>query len=57
MPLAPCLVGSGLKMLVGNLGPMFGWLATDGYNVDIKALRKGYPELLTFRQWLEEVGN
>lgn len=54
MPLAPCLVGSGLKLLVGDLGAMFGWLGTDGYGVDIKGLRKEYPELQTFRQWLQE---
>jgi uncharacterized protein YbjT (DUF2867 family) len=50
IPLAPCLVESGLKLLVGDLGAMFGWLGTDGYNVDIRGLRKEYPELQTFRQ-------
>jgi uncharacterized protein YbjT (DUF2867 family) len=54
MPLAPCIVGSGLKLMVGDLGAMFGWLGTDGYGVDIKGLRKEYPELQTFRQWLQQ---
>ncbi|KAG0645925.1 hypothetical protein D0Z07_7847 [Hyphodiscus hymeniophilus] len=54
MPLAPCIVGSGLKLLVGDLGAMFGWLRTDGYGVDITGLRKEYPGLQTFRQWIQE---
>jgi uncharacterized protein YbjT (DUF2867 family) len=54
MPLAPCIVGSGLKVLVGDLGAMFGWLGTDGYNVNIQGLRKEYPELQTFKQWLQQ---
>jgi len=54
MPLAPCLIGSGLKLLVGDLGAMFGWLGTDGYNADVPSLRKEYPELQNFREWLQE---
>ena len=54
MPLAPCIVGNGLKLLVGDLGAMFGWLGTDGYNINIQGLRKEYSELQTFREWLQE---
>jgi uncharacterized protein YbjT (DUF2867 family) len=54
MPIAPCLVGSGLRLLVGDLGAMFGWLGTDGYGADVVGLRKEYPELQSFRQWLQQ---
>jgi uncharacterized protein YbjT (DUF2867 family) len=54
MALAPCIVGKGLKWAVGDLGPMFSWLETDGFAVDIKGVRAQYPELQTFRQWLTE---
>jgi uncharacterized protein YbjT (DUF2867 family) len=54
MPLAPCIVGKGLKWAVGDLGPMFKWLETDGFKVDIQGARKQYPELQTFQQWLRD---
>ena len=53
MPLAPCIVGKGLKWAVSDLGPMFKWLETHGFAVDIQSLQKEYPELQTFQQWLE----
>jgi uncharacterized protein YbjT (DUF2867 family) len=54
MPLAPCVVGKGLKYFVGDLGHMFDWLEKDGFKADIPSLRKEYPELQTFQEWLKQ---
>jgi hypothetical protein len=54
MPLAPCIVGKGLKWAVGDLGPMFQWLETDGFGADIESLRKQYPDLQDFKHWLKD---
>jgi len=54
IPLAPCIVGKGLKWAVGDLGPMFQWLETDGFGVDLTAVRKQYPGIQNFQAWLQQ---
>ena len=40
---------------IGDVGEMFKWFNnTDGYGVDIQALRKRHPGLLSFGDWLEK---
>lgn len=46
------VLGSILKYMVGELGRMLNWFGTDGYKVDIDALRKIKPDLITFEKWL-----
>jgi len=48
-------VGRVIKWLAyEQLGYMFDWFKTDGYSVDIKALRASHPSLKDFRAWLAE---
>lgn len=47
-------LGAFLKYMVTELGLMLNWFGTDGYGVDIAALRKMNPELRTFEQWIKE---
>jgi uncharacterized protein YbjT (DUF2867 family) len=54
MPTTFSWVGSALKLALKEMGTMFEWFRTDGYGVDIQALRKEYPELQDFRTWLKE---
>ena len=54
LPVAPGFVGVLLKLMVGDLGAMFRWFATDGYGADIEELRKEHPGLLSFKAWLDE---
>ena len=37
-----------------ELGKMFAWFKATGYGVDVSELKKKYPFLKDFRQWLEE---
>lgn len=49
------LVARGLKWaLHEQLGIMFNWFKSDGFGVDVKALRQRYPELRDFKAWLRE---
>jgi len=41
-----------LKMLPQDFQKMNQWIKTEGYKVDIPALRKEYPQVMTFEQWL-----
>ena len=52
LPTTFCAVGSVLRFAMGDIGDMFKWFEKDGYNVDIAAARKEYPELQDFRTWL-----
>ncbi|KAG9565442.1 NAD(P)-binding protein, partial [Aureobasidium melanogenum] len=45
-------MGSGLLWASKELGTMFRWFETDGYNVDITALRKEHPGLQTLGDWI-----
>lgn len=43
-----------IRWMVGDLHHMFKWWRTDGFGVDVKALRKRYPFLKDYRAWLVE---
>ena len=45
-------VGSGLFWVSKELSTMFRWFQTDGYNVDIAALKKEHPGLQTLGDWI-----
>ena len=47
-------VGAMIKFLVKEVREMMGWLETNGYKVDIPALRRSYPELQDFPTFLKE---
>lgn len=48
------IFGSALKFAIKEMGVMLEWFKTDGYGVDIEALRKEDPELCDFERWLKE---
>jgi uncharacterized protein YbjT (DUF2867 family) len=54
MPTTFCAVGSVLKFAMRDIGSMFKWFEKDGYNVDIAAARREYPELQDFATWLKK---
>ncbi|KFY59085.1 hypothetical protein V496_05816 [Pseudogymnoascus sp. VKM F-4515 (FW-2607)] len=54
MPESFGFVGTGLKLMMKELGTMFKWFETDGYGADIQALRKEEPALQNFSIWLKE---
>jgi uncharacterized protein YbjT (DUF2867 family) len=55
MPMAPCLVGSALKMLMKEaLGTMFQWFKDVGYGADVEECRRLHPEMQGFRTWLTQ---
>ncbi|KAK7516317.1 hypothetical protein IWZ03DRAFT_377771 [Phyllosticta citriasiana] len=45
-------LGSTLMYMMPEMGTMITWFATDGYGVDIKALRRQHPELLDMEAWI-----
>ncbi|CAD0110713.1 unnamed protein product [Aureobasidium uvarum] len=45
-------MGSGLLWASKELGSMFRWFETDGYEVDIPALKKEHPGLQTLSDWI-----
>lgn len=45
-------VGSGLFWVSKELSTMFRWFQTDGYSVDIAALKKEHPGLQTLGDWI-----
>ncbi|EME43516.1 hypothetical protein DOTSEDRAFT_72783 [Dothistroma septosporum NZE10] len=48
-------LGRTLKWLLHEqLGIMFNWFKSDGFNVDVPELRKRYPFLKDFRVWVRE---
>lgn len=51
MPTTCCAIGAVLKIAMKDMGP-FKWFEKDGYAVDIKKCREGYPELQDFATWL-----
>ena len=46
-----------LKWMVKELGVMYRWFNETGYGCDIDALRKEWPGLLTFEEWLKKESN
>jgi uncharacterized protein YbjT (DUF2867 family) len=51
-PVTYSFMGAGLMWGVKELGTMFKWFQTDGYNVDIAALKKEHPGLQTLGEWI-----
>lgn len=47
-------IGSLLLAAMGDMGKMLRWFKSDGFGVDIQALRKQYPPLMSFETWLEK---
>ena len=47
-------LGSILTTLVGEMGTMIRWFASDGYRADIQRLRSMHPELLDMEKWIKE---
>lgn len=55
MAMAPCLVGSALKMAMSTtIGDMFRWIGDVGYAASIKECQALNPEMQDFRAWLVE---
>jgi len=54
MPQTFGFVGAMIKFMVKEVREMMGWLETNGYKVDIPALRRSYPELQDFPTFLKE---
>jgi len=52
MPTTFCIVGTVLKTAMPDIGAMFEWFKTGGYDVDIGACREEFPELQDFATWL-----
>jgi hypothetical protein len=54
MPKTFGFIGSAIMWGVADVGIMFRWFYTDGYHVDVPALKKTHPGLLSFSEWLEK---
>ncbi|KAI1375981.1 NAD(P)-binding protein [Hypoxylon crocopeplum] len=56
LPQTWTIVGWGVRHLLAakHVGPMLTWFETDGYGVDIAALRSEEPRLQDFETWLRE---
>ncbi|KFY45612.1 hypothetical protein V494_00866 [Pseudogymnoascus sp. VKM F-4513 (FW-928)] len=54
MPETFGFVGTGIKLMMKEMGNMFKWFETDGFGADIVALRKEEPALQNFGTWLKE---
>lgn len=52
-PVTYSFLGAGLLWSSKEMGSMFRWFETDGYRVDIPALRKEHPGLQTLDAWIE----
>ncbi|KAI0479116.1 hypothetical protein GGR56DRAFT_633535 [Xylariaceae sp. FL0804] len=48
------VVGYGLRWAITEVGNMFRWFETDGYGVDIGALRERDPEMQDLETWLRQ---
>lgn len=54
MPIAPCVVGSVLKLaLRDTVGDMFAWFKDNGYGGSVDDCRNIYPQMQDFRAWIE----
>lgn len=52
MPTTFGFVASGLLWAVKDMGLMFKWFQTDGYEADVSELRKINPKLMSFEEWV-----
>ncbi|KAK3676627.1 hypothetical protein LTR78_003401 [Recurvomyces mirabilis] len=43
-----------IRTMVADLRHMFAWFKSDGFGVDVPALRRRYPFMTDFRTWLKE---
>lgn len=48
------ITSADFRWIVPDLGDLYDWLLSDGYGVDIAALRREDPELQSFEKWLTE---
>ncbi|KAL8784138.1 MAG: hypothetical protein Q9195_009162 [Heterodermia aff. obscurata] len=48
------ILGSALKLVSGELRAMINWFGSEGYGVDIEAVRKLHPALMDLRTWIAE---
>lgn len=55
MPLAPCIIGKGLKYWHRDtLGDMFAWFEKEGYGADVEECRRMNPNMLDYPTWLKK---
>ncbi|KAI0512734.1 hypothetical protein F5B22DRAFT_637551 [Xylaria bambusicola] len=52
-PMAYSFFGSALTFVSCEVRTMIGWFASDGYKADVEARRADYPDILTFKEWLD----
>ena len=52
--MAPCLIGSALKYVIKELGPMFEWFEKHGYGADVAECRRVHPGMQDLRGWLRD---
>ena len=52
LPETYSFLGSALLWGVKEMGEMVRWFSKEGFGVDVPALRKTHPGLLTFEQWM-----
>ena len=45
-----------VRAMKAEVGEMFAWMNEEGYQADVEALRRRFPELLTFEEWLRRTG-
>ena len=48
------ILGSALKLVSAELRAMINWFGSEGYGVDIEAVRKMHPSLMNLRTWIAE---
>lgn len=54
MPLAPCIIGKGLKYWHRDtLGDMFAWFEQQGYGANVNECRTLDPNMLDYPTWLK----
>jgi len=57
LPIAWSIVGSAITYFIADMGQMFKWFHDVGYGADIGALKKTYPQLESFRDYLARPEN
>lgn len=54
---APIPAFAAKKFVPAEYGDMFRWIREEGFKADIAQVRKEYPQLLTFADWLKKYAN
>jgi len=57
IPTTFALVGYGVMWMMADLGIMFRWINTVGFNTDIGKVREMHPKAMTFADWLAKEEN